>query len=97
MYYLNVQSLVKHHSEIQIFIEKYQPSLIFLSETHVTSDIEECEVAIKGYKYIGVDSHSRHTGGVAMYLKNSVKFKVICTKNFNNNANKFYVFTLKML
>lgn len=44
-----------------------------LSETHVTEDIDDCELVINGYKLERCNSRSRHTGGVVMYIRNSIK------------------------
>lgn len=44
-----------------------------LSETHITKDVKDHESQIKGYKVYHCYSHSRHTGGVCIYIKNTVK------------------------
>lgn len=54
---------------------------MILSETHITEDIMDCEINIKGYDLLRCNSHSRHTGGVIFYVKKNVRFKML--KNFN--------------
>lgn len=85
-FYLNAQSLVKNRDSIEIFANKYNPELIFLSETHVTTDIEDCEININGYETIRCDSHSRFTGGVVIFVKKHIKYSVVFNKNFVNNV-----------
>lgn len=85
-FYLNAQSLVKNRDSIAIFANKYKPELIFLSETHVTPDIEDCEININGYEIIRCDSHSRFTGGVVIFVKKNIKYSVLFNKNIINNA-----------
>lgn len=77
IYYVNIQSLYKNKNQLEIFIEEVQPDIIMLSETHITKEIEECEVAISGYNLIQCYSHSRHTGGVAVYVRNKIKYSVL--------------------
>jgi hypothetical protein len=57
--------------------------MLLLSETHVTQDICEQEIYIHGYDVIRNDSSSRFTGGVVIYLLNSLKWNHIC--NFNRS------------
>lgn len=60
-------------SKLQILIAKAKPDLIFLSETHITiKDI--------------LDSVSRHTGGVIVYVRNNINFSVIFNENFKQNT-----------
>jgi hypothetical protein len=56
---------------------------VFLSETRTTTDIYDHELQIKGYNLIRCDSHTRHTGGVAIYLKSNVQFTI--TETFITN------------
>lgn len=57
-----------------------------MSETRLTDDIYDSEVNIKNYKLIRCDSHSRHTGGVAIYLKNKLNFAIVHNENFQNKV-----------
>ncbi|KAK9759293.1 7tm Chemosensory receptor [Popillia japonica] len=62
-------SLIANFELIQIAIEKYNPVIVMLSETHVTEEILDSEISIKGYNILRCNSYSRHTGGVIMYVK----------------------------
>lgn len=53
------------------------PSMLVLSETHLTDAIEDHEVKIENYTLVRCDSDSRSTGGVAIYVHNSIDFYVL--------------------
>ncbi len=55
-----------------------------MSETRLTDDILDSEVNIKNYKLMRCDSHSRHTGGVAIYIKNRLSCSIVHNVNFQN-------------
>lgn len=84
--YLNVGGLTTNKHEIQILIERKNPSIILLSETHLTENIESKEVNIKNYRLIRCDSYSRHTGGVAMYIKRNIKFSIVFNESYIKNV-----------
>lgn len=56
-----------------------------VSETHLTSDIDENEVYINGYTSINCWSNSRHTGGVVIYVKNCLGFSVVLNDSIDYN------------
>ena len=70
----NAQSVVAHINEIKIFVDKYEPAVLALTETHLTQMVEDQEISIEGYDVVRVDSSSRHTGGVCVYIKHGVKY-----------------------
>lgn len=43
-----------------------------LSETHLTNEIDDSEMNIEHYTLFRTDSTSRHTGGVAIYVRDEV-------------------------
>lgn len=57
-----------------------------LSETCLTEKINDSEVHIDGYNLLRMDSHSRFTGGVAIYIKDCVKFSVISSECYDKNV-----------
>lgn len=75
--YTNAQSLTKNIESFRELINEKKPHLLCLSETHVTTDIIDNEIKIDEYKCIRCDSNSRHTGGVVMYIKEGIKFKLV--------------------
>lgn len=46
-----------------------------LTETRVTSDIEDFELALDNYAIERVNSESRHTGGVILYIRKDILFQ----------------------
>lgn len=84
--YLNVQGLLNNIDEIRQLIKSKKPSVIFLSETHLIADVENNEVNIKNYNVMRCDSHSTHTGGVAMYVKKNIRYHVSHQRNYENSV-----------
>lgn len=82
--YLNVRGLVNNFEDVKIMARNKKPWIIFASETHLTEDVDDYEVNIKGYKLNRCDSHSTRTGGVAIYVKNKVKFSIVNCEKFLN-------------
>lgn len=72
--YLNIQGLLGHKDELELIIKKKRPTIVCLSETHITTDIGEHELYIRGYKLQQATSESRHTGGVAIYIREDIKY-----------------------
>lgn len=77
MLYTNIRSLPANFSELQIIIKQRNPSIVFLSETRTIAPMYDSEFEIQNYKLIRCDSDSTHTGGVAIYIKKCVHFKII--------------------
>lgn len=81
--YLNAQSLLANIDEIGELIDRRKPLILILSETCVTKEIEDSELIYNGYKCYRCDSHTRYTGGVVAYVKNSVKIESL--KEYKTN------------
>lgn len=81
---LNVQGLLNNICELRYVIRTIKPDICVSSETHATVDILNSEINIQGYQLVRTDSHSRHTGGVVMYISNSYNIS-----NINHGAEKF--------
>ena len=73
----NAQSVLAHMDEITDFVSRYDPPVLVLTETHLTEMVDDLEIAIEGYDVIRVDSSSRHTGGVCVYIKHGVKYNKV--------------------
>lgn len=73
---INANGLTTSITRLQILIERTKPDIVFLSETHLTIEINNCEIEINNYVCVRCDSISRHTGGVAIYVKQSIGFSV---------------------
>lgn len=84
--HLNSQSFLAHKDEIEELIIDKKPLIVCLTETRVTDDINDTELLIDNYNYIRVNSESRHTGGILVYFRNDLQFKVISNKNYSSNT-----------
>lgn len=60
-----------------MLVSRKKPKILMLTETHFTSDIDISEYSIRNYKMLCCLSVSRHTGGVIMYIHESVKYHVV--------------------
>lgn len=61
---LNIQSLIAHMDEIKYFIAINNPAAVCLTESRVTSDIEDYEINVNNYEMVRLNSESRFTGGL---------------------------------
>lgn len=68
--------------------------IILLAETHVTDNIQNQEIYIDNYEIIRCDSNSRHTGGVAIYLNENIKYKII---NSETRDNIIYILSIEII
>lgn len=66
--------------------------MMMLSETHVTPDFNDSELKIDGYQLIRCDSNSRHTGGVAIYVKDNCNYSVV----HSEHKSKTWILTIKI-
>lgn len=85
--YMNVRSLIKNKDEIEeLLIKTKDPSILAFTETRITEDIDDEEISIPGYNIIRCNSEKRTTGGVILYIKKSIKYKIIVNKKIVNNC-----------
>lgn len=91
--YFNVCSVLSHIAQVRDILKRRKPAVLFLSETCVTSDIEEFETRCTGYSCERCDSSSRHTGGVLMYIRSDIKYSVVSNLNKNDNM---WILTIKI-
>lgn len=91
--YFNVCSLLPHVNQIREILKTKKPQVLLLSETCLTIDIEDFEVECNGYICVRCDSKSRHTGGVVMYVKSDVKFKILHNSNIGDTM---WILTVKI-
>ena len=76
IYCLNVYSVLKHLDKLQIMAVDKQPHIICLNETKLDGDIEDEELSIEGFQNIIRKDRTRHGGGVAIYVKKGLNFKI---------------------
>lgn len=83
--HINIQGLASHSDELLQLLDHRTPIVCCVSETHLTSDIEEIEFCIDGYTAICCESNSRHTGGVVIYVMNCLGFSVMLNDSVDYN------------
>lgn len=81
---MNIAGLTTNYVSLRQLVESSQPLLVLLSETHITEPEAFDQYSIPGYKVVFCLSHSRHTGGVAIYYKESIYLQV-CLNEFSEN------------
>ncbi|KAF2892183.1 hypothetical protein ILUMI_13990, partial [Ignelater luminosus] len=87
-------SNLAHFEQIQILAETYTSSIIILSETCITTDIEPFEVDIQGHISVRCDSHSKHTGGVFVLIRKDIRFTFMSSAILEKNA---WILSVKIL
>lgn len=103
--YLNIQGLKTHKTQLSWTINQYKPTVICLSETHITNDFTETEINIDGYNTVHNYSKSSHTGGTIIYIKENLKYKETVNIDYNMNMwisgieitierQKYYIYSL---
>lgn len=75
--YINARSVLANLPHIEMLCFQRQPSLVFCTEARITEDICDNEYFIDGYNSIVCFAQSRFTGGVVIYVKKNLKYKVI--------------------
>ena len=71
---LNINSLYKHLDKLRLFCAEHTPHIICLNETKINNEITDDFLRIDGFQNIIWKDHTRHGGGVAIYVKNDIKF-----------------------
>jgi hypothetical protein len=71
--YTNIQSIYNKLDELKLLIHEQSPDIIVLTETWLSDDISNAEVAIGGYHIYRKDRMSgRKGGGLLLYLKDEL-------------------------
>jgi exonuclease III len=76
---------LNNFENIEVLVEQLNPCLLMCSETCLTDNIDDNEINLIGYNLHRCDSHSRHTGGVLMYIRSNIKSEVIFNKSYGKN------------
>ena len=64
----------KHLEELRLFCADHNPHIICLNETKINDEISEEILTIDGFQNIIQTDGTRYGGGVAVYVKNDIKF-----------------------
>lgn len=88
-----MSSLPAHVDEVHEFLLRKNPLALFVSETCLTSDINDNEIECEGYNCFRNDTHSRHTGGCCVYVRSDVKAEIV---NSSTLDEKVWILTIKI-
>ena len=72
---LNKYRLMKHLDELRVLADHQKPDILAINETKIDDKISDQEIAIDGY-YVERRDRNQFGGGVAMYIHNSVEYKI---------------------
>ena len=86
LFYTNANGLLNKLDELKLCLSTYDIDVACITETHVSSDINDAELAISGYSFLRGDRDFNLTegegisggGGSVIYYKNSIKVEENC-------------------
>lgn len=82
----NARSLIAYKDEIAIqLFKEMDPLVVALTETRITEVVEDKEISITGYTAVRCDSETRNTGGVILYIKDTINYKIFFTRKQTSN------------
>jgi hypothetical protein len=71
--YINSAGLVLHIDTITGTVNEIKPLCLCISEIHVTNNIYDKEIQIKGCNMVQVTSENKRTGGCCIYVREDAK------------------------
>lgn len=83
--YCNIQGFLNKKDEISYLLNKQKPMLLCMTETHITDVVDDQELYIDFYDLLNCKSHSSHTGGSIIYIRNDIKYIPLENIIINNN------------
>ena len=66
---------MKHPDELRVLADHQKPDILAINETKIDDKISDKEIAIDGY-YVERSYKTKFRGDVAMYIHNSVEYKI---------------------
>ena len=72
-----MRSLLANINLLRVLVDDYNPKILLLSETRTINSMTESELKISGYKLFRCDAENRHTGGVVIYVHESISAHVV--------------------
>ena len=75
--HLNAESVVSHRDDLADIFASRTCHVIMISESFLKPTLPDAMASISGYKLIRNDRVGKRCGGVAMYLREDIKFKVL--------------------
>ena len=86
---LNSQSICNKMDEFRITFKDSKATIIIVSETWCNSKVSDSFLKLPGYKLIRHDRKGKRGGGLAIYIKENIKFTVI--EKSDRNCKTEYV------
>ena len=74
--FLNIDRLYDWLDELRMFANEHSPHIICLNETKLNQDTQDELLAINGFQNIVRKDRNKMGGGVAIYVKNNLKFRI---------------------
>ena len=74
--HFNVRSLLPKMDLLHGTCGAQNPDVICVTETWLGEEINNSEISLPGYNIVRLDRH-RHSGGVAIYVKNTIDYNVV--------------------
>ena len=73
---LNINSLVRHIDELQIFMSSTKIDILCINETKCDSSISDHEVCLPGFELVRRDRsvNGRRGGGICIYIRSNLNF-----------------------
>ena len=71
---LNVNSLIAKIDEIRLLVQNEKIDILAINETKIDHKIEDRRISLEDFSLCRYD-RSRQGGGVALYVRNAVRFK----------------------
>lgn len=75
--YINSRSLLANFDCVEIMCSEEKPFILACSESRITREININEYKIDGYNAIECFSATRFTGGVVIYVRADIKYKLL--------------------
>ena len=88
--HINAQSLHKKVDELRHLCETSNIHIVCIFETWFRKEICDDLYSMRGFKLLRSDRNS-HAGGVAIYIRNNIKCKLICHNNVDDCIEYLFV------
>ena len=94
--HLNVNRLINKLDSIKELVSDYSFDILALTETWLTSDIEDGEISIPGYSTVRSDRDKTKSskscgGGILVYIRDGLPFVTNSVSSVNSNAEFIWV------
>jgi exonuclease III len=72
---LNIRSILNNIDEFRMYALKHEYDVVCVNETWLDNSVNNHEIDLDGYDLIRKD-RNRHGGGVAMFIRNTINYKI---------------------